>query len=50
VYGWLFPSVVPGEGQYVADEANHVANDLIRNGLDGYFIDPEGKATGNPRN
>jgi hypothetical protein len=48
VYGWLFPSVIEGQGQYVSVEAAHVAKDLIPAGLDGYFIDPEGAA--DPRN
>jgi hypothetical protein len=52
VYGWLFPAIVPKPptGRYADDEAQHVANDLIPAGLDGYFADPEGTSKGDPRN
>jgi hypothetical protein len=51
VYGWLLPAVVhTPKYEYASDEATHVAKDLIPHGLDGYFIDPEGKDVGDPRN
>lgn len=49
VYGWRWPAVRPttAAAHYFAiDEANHVAQALIPNGLDGYIADPE--ADSNP--
>jgi hypothetical protein len=57
VYGWRWPHAFPdpkyqpdpekNDPAYVPNEAAHVVNDLIKNGLDGYIFDIESDE-GNP--
>jgi hypothetical protein len=49
VYGWMWTSVIPKQShhRYARDEADHVAKNLIPNGLDGYVFDVESD-DGNP--
>src|SRR5262249_24475113 len=43
VYGWMWARVIPHQPnhRYARDEADHVANNLIPAGLDGYIFDVE---------